>query len=69
MMNRVMENLLPIGQFAAASQLSHKALRLYAERGLLSPAWVDPDSGYRYYRTEQLRSATLIALPNPFAEY
>jgi DNA-binding transcriptional MerR regulator len=62
MMNRVMENLLPIGQFAAASQLSHKALRLYAERGLLSPAWVDPDSGYRYYRTEQLRSATLIAL-------
>ena len=57
-----MENLLPIGQFAAASQLSHKALRLYAERGLLPPAWVDPDSGYRYYRAEQLRTATLIAL-------
>jgi DNA-binding transcriptional MerR regulator/effector-binding domain-containing protein len=57
-----MENLLPIGQFAAASQLSHKALRLYAERGLLPPAWVDPDSGYRYYRPEQLRQATLIAL-------
>jgi DNA-binding transcriptional MerR regulator/effector-binding domain-containing protein len=57
-----MESLLPIGQFAAASQLSHKALRLYAERGLLAPAWVDPDSGYRYYRTEQLRQATLIAL-------
>jgi DNA-binding transcriptional MerR regulator len=57
-----MENLLPIGQFAAASQLSHKALRLYAERGLLPPARVDPDSGYRYYRTEQLRTATLIAL-------
>jgi DNA-binding transcriptional MerR regulator len=31
-----MENLLSIGEFAAASQLSHKALRLYAERGLLS---------------------------------
>ena len=58
----VMENLLPIGQFAAASQLSHKALRLYAERGLLPPAWVDPDSGYRYYRPEQLRQATFIAL-------
>lgn len=57
-----MENLLPIGEFAAASQLSHKALRLYAERGLLAPAWVDPDSGYRYYRIEQLRQATLIAL-------
>jgi DNA-binding transcriptional MerR regulator len=57
-----MENLMSIGEFAAASQLSHKALRLYAERGLLPAAWVDPDSGYRYYRAEQLRSATLIAL-------
>lgn len=27
----------------------------------MPPAWVDPDSGYRYYRAEQLRSATLIA--------
>jgi DNA-binding transcriptional MerR regulator len=62
MLPDAMENLLPIGRFAAASQLSHKALRLYAERGLLVPAWVDPDSGYRYYRVEQLRAATLIAL-------
>jgi DNA-binding transcriptional MerR regulator len=53
---------MPIGEFATASRLSHKALRLYGERGLLAPAWVDPDSGYRYYRTEQLHAATLIAL-------
>jgi len=57
-----MENLMPIGEFAAASRLSQKALRLYGENGLLPPAWVDPDSGYRYYRPEQLRIATLIAL-------
>ena len=57
-----MENLVPIGQFAAASRLSPKALRLYDENGLLPPALVDPDSGYRFYRLEQLRSATLIAL-------
>jgi DNA-binding transcriptional MerR regulator len=57
-----MEDLLTIGQFADASRLSHKALRLYGNNGLLPPAWVDPDSGYRYYRTEQLRAATLIAL-------
>jgi DNA-binding transcriptional MerR regulator len=56
-----MENLLSIGEFASASRLSQKALRLYGENGLLSPAWVDPDSGYRYYRLDQLRSATLIA--------
>ena len=44
-----MENLLSIGEFASASQLSQKALRLYGENALLPPAWVDPDSGYRYY--------------------
>jgi DNA-binding transcriptional MerR regulator len=57
-----METLMPIGQFATASRLSQKALRLYGENGLLAPAWVDPDSGYRYYRSEQLQTATLIAL-------
>jgi DNA-binding transcriptional MerR regulator len=57
-----MENLIPIGQFAAASQLSPKALRLYDDNGLLRPALVDPDSGYRFYRLEQLRSARLIGL-------
>src|SRR5262249_5535052 len=58
----VVGNLMSIGEFATASRLSQKALRLYGENGLLPPAWVDPDSGYRYYRPEQLRSATLIAL-------
>jgi DNA-binding transcriptional MerR regulator len=57
-----MENLMPIGEFASASRLSQKALRLYGEKGLLSPSWVDPASGYRYYRVEQLQAATLIAL-------
>lgn len=55
-------NLIPIGGFANASQLSLKALRLYDRLGLLPPAWVDPGSGYRYYATEQLRAARLIRL-------
>ncbi len=57
-----MENLLSIGEFASASRLSQKALRLYGENGLLPPAWVDPDTGYRYYAIHQLHEATLIAL-------
>jgi DNA-binding transcriptional MerR regulator len=57
-----MENLMPIGEFASASRLSQKALRLYGDKGLLPPSWVDPDSGYRYYSVEQLHVATLIAL-------
>ena len=61
-MSIVMENLMPIGEFATASRLSQKALRLYGENGVLAPAWVDPGSGYRYYRAEQLQTATLIAL-------
>jgi len=52
---------LSIGEFASASRLSQKALRLYGENGLLAPAWVDPESGYRYYGIGRLRSATLIA--------
>jgi len=57
-----MEDLIPIGQFGAASRLSPKALRLYDENGLLPPARVDPDSGYRFYRIDQLRDATLIGM-------
>src|SRR5919108_3821742 len=57
-----MEELLPIGQFSAASRLSQRALRLYDDNGLLPPARVDPDNGYRYYTPGQLRAATLIRL-------
>jgi DNA-binding transcriptional MerR regulator len=57
-----MEHLLPIGEFATASRLSQKALRLYGENGVLPPAWVDPDTGYRYYRLDQLHTAVLVAL-------
>jgi DNA-binding transcriptional MerR regulator len=54
--------LLTIGGFSAASRLSQKALRLYDRHGLLHPAYTDPESGYRYYRTAQLRTAKLILL-------
>jgi DNA-binding transcriptional MerR regulator len=54
--------LLPIGTFSSATQLSAKALRLYAEHGILLPAKVDNDTGYRYYRPDQIRDARLIRL-------
>jgi protein phosphatase len=40
--------------------LSAKALRLYDELGLLSPAHVDPVTGYRFYALEQLDRARLV---------
>ncbi|NBE54007.1 MerR family transcriptional regulator [Streptomyces boluensis] len=53
--------LLTIGAFAEASRLSPKALRLYDELGLLTPAHVDPVNGYRRYAPDQLEQARLVA--------
>ncbi|QLQ38658.1 MerR family transcriptional regulator [Micromonospora robiginosa] len=53
--------LLTIGAFARAASLTAKALRIYDDCGLLTPAAVDPHSGYRYYTPEQLDRARLIA--------
>jgi len=50
---------LSIGEFAAATQLSAKALRLYDEQRLLIPARIEPN-GYRYYRSEQVERGRLI---------
>jgi DNA-binding transcriptional MerR regulator len=54
--------LLTIGAFARRSRLSAKALRLYDQIGLLIPADVDPDNGYRRYRESQLATARLIVM-------
>jgi DNA-binding transcriptional MerR regulator len=56
------KNLVPIGRFSAICRLSQKALRLYDDMGLLRPAWVDPDSGYRYYAVAQALEAERIRL-------
>jgi DNA-binding transcriptional MerR regulator len=56
------DSLMPIGRFSRASRLSVKALRLYDAEGLLVPAWVDPASGYRHYRPDQIRRAEAICV-------
>ncbi len=48
--------------FSRRTRLSSKALRLYAESGLLPPAEVDPRNGYRYYGDHQETEARLIIL-------
>ncbi|AHH21688.1 putative transcriptional regulator [Nocardia nova SH22a] len=53
-------DLTTIGAFARASGLTASALRFYADSGLLIPALVDPDSGYRYYADDQLARAVAI---------
>jgi DNA-binding transcriptional MerR regulator len=53
---------MTIGEFAGRARLSPKALRLYDRLGLLSPARVDDDSGYRLYTEDQVEVAQLVGL-------
>ena len=55
-----MDGLLSIGDFSRMTFLTVKALRHYHDVGLLEPARVDPQSGYRSYRPEQVAQARLI---------
>src|SRR5512147_1021830 len=56
------QRLMPIGIFSRITGLSHRALRLYADRGLLPPAYVDPETGYRFYDVHSIRAAEMIRL-------
>jgi DNA-binding transcriptional MerR regulator len=51
---------LVIGRFARLTGLSVGALRHYDELDLLRPAFVDRETGYRSYRSEQLEAARTI---------
>ena len=42
------QQLMPIGRFSRLTGLTVKALRHYSELGLLRPASIDPDTGYRF---------------------
>ncbi|WP_082206301.1 MerR family transcriptional regulator [Nocardiopsis sp. SBT366] len=52
---------LSIKDFSEMSELSPQTLRFYHSEGLLVPAIVDEDTGYRYYDFEQVQSALLVS--------
>ncbi len=52
--------LLTISAFARAVGLAPSTLRYYDDAGLLPPAEVDPQTGYRYYTPDLERRALLI---------
>jgi DNA-binding transcriptional MerR regulator len=55
-----MSSALTIGDFSRATHLSVKTLRYYHQIGLLAPAGVDPETGYRRYATGQIPAAQII---------
>jgi len=55
-----MRTLLSIGDFSRMTFLSVKTLHHYHEVGLLPPAAIDPDTGYRRYDVGQVPMAQVI---------
>jgi DNA-binding transcriptional MerR regulator len=53
-------DLLVIGRFARLVGLRVGALRRCDDLDILRPAWVDPETGYRSYRRDQLETARII---------
>lgn len=52
--------LFQIGEVAAMFHLSVSLLRHYEKIGLLTPEYVSPDTGYRYYSVRQFESLNTI---------
>ncbi len=65
-------NLFPIGEVSRLFHISVSSLRHYENIGLLTPAYISPDSGYRYYGAEQFEALNTIrylrALDMPLSE-
>jgi len=66
------KNLFPIGEVSKMFHISVSSLRHYENVGLLTPEYISPDSGYRYYGTEQFEVLNTIrylrALDMPLSE-
>lgn len=54
------KNLLSIGEVARLKKVTVKALRYYEKIGILLPAYIDEESGYRYYTMQQMVTLDFI---------
>ncbi|MCL2841414.1 MAG: MerR family DNA-binding transcriptional regulator [Defluviitaleaceae bacterium] len=65
--------LLTIGDMSKMTGASAKSLRYYEKIGILRPAYIDPDSKYRYYTLDQTNIVGVIMfcieLDIPLAEF
>ena len=52
---------LSIGEMSKINNVSITTLRYYDQHGLLKPAYVDPDTNYRYYTLQQTARLDMIA--------
>ncbi|MCC8103216.1 MAG: MerR family transcriptional regulator [Clostridiales bacterium] len=57
-----MENYLSIGEVAKIRNIDVQSLRYYEKLGILIPAYINPQTGYRYYSMEQLMILDTVIL-------
>ena len=54
------DDLMLIGELAEFFGISRKAIRLYEKKGIIKPAQVDEQTGYRYYAAEQVQQLNAL---------
>ena len=57
-----MKNYFTISEFAKRRGININSLRYYEKLGLLKPAYIDDNNGYRYYSAEQVSLLNKIIL-------
>lgn len=57
-----MKNYFSIGEISRQQNISRQTLIFYDKIGLLPPAYVDPNNGYRYYSAAQLDQLDTICI-------
>ena len=57
-----MNHFLSIGELAKLRNVNVQSLRYYEKLGILVPAYINPESGYRYYSLEQIMILDTIIL-------
>ncbi len=57
-----MKNYLSIGEMAKIRNIDVQSLRYYEKLGILIPAYINPENGYRYYSMEQIMILDTIIL-------
>ena len=57
-----MKNYFTISEFAKLRDININSLRYYEKLGLLKPAFIDENNGYRYYSAEQVSLLNKIIL-------
>lgn len=57
-----MKKLLSIGEVSKIKDISIKSLRYYDKIGILKPIYINPNTNYRYYSTEQFLLIDIISI-------